>query len=420
MEAQLLSSISSPVSAIGAHKGLSFAGTLLGALCWIVIATHSLNVVAADPLDNWNFRFRATPFYDITYGNNMFVAVGFAGGEEGSIYTSPDGIEWTARHMRTPPEFTMGELRRIIFTNGVFLALGWNYAAHTSYNGTDWIIGGASGLASDLAFGFRDVCYGQGQFVAIDNISDRRSNILTSVNGRNWTRRGVGSNAYLHLIGYGNGVFVALGYDFTPGDNLDVFTSTNAINWTRRQAYVDNAYAWVGGFTWAKQLFVAVVTRYNPVRNTIALTSPDGISWTMHDMGVTNQLSHVECIDGLFVATGESVLLTSSNGTNWTPRTRSNSIGRFAYGRDTLVGVVGSTNLYQTDPIIPNRVIGIALPAQLSIEGIVGQTIRIEHGDNAPSGWQTLTTFPLPTNPYSWSDPNAGTVSRRFYRVVWE
>jgi hypothetical protein len=51
----------------------------------------------------------------VTYGNGLFVAVGY----EGTILTSPDGVTWTRQ---TPP--TRNWLYGVTYGNGTFVAVG--------------------------------------------------------------------------------------------------------------------------------------------------------------------------------------------------------------------------------------------------------------------------------------------------------
>jgi photosystem II stability/assembly factor-like uncharacterized protein len=90
----------------------------------------------------------------VTYGNNIFVAVG----DNGTILTSTDGVSWTRRTSPT--------------TQGLY-----------------------------------SVTYGNGLFVAVGN----NGTILTSTDGVNWTQRTSGTSNDLYGVTYGNGIFVAVG-----------------------------------------------------------------------------------------------------------------------------------------------------------------------------------------------------------------
>lgn len=58
------------------------------------------NISTASSLDNWHWRNplpRGNSLESIVYGNNIYVAVG----AEGTIVTSPNGVDWTVRERRT-------------------------------------------------------------------------------------------------------------------------------------------------------------------------------------------------------------------------------------------------------------------------------------------------------------------------------
>ncbi|MER3480299.1 MAG: hypothetical protein C4327_07400 [Meiothermus sp.] len=57
----------------------------------------------------------------VTYGNGIFVAVGL----NGTLLTSPDGVEWTGR-------YSDSDLKGITYGNGTFVAVGQNGTILTS------------------------------------------------------------------------------------------------------------------------------------------------------------------------------------------------------------------------------------------------------------------------------------------------
>jgi hypothetical protein len=392
-----------------------------GLLCLLLTSAGS---ACADPLDHWTLRFKGPPpsqlktHWDVTFNRGLFVVVGHNGGDSGSIYTSPDGITWTPRHSSSFPNFTLGELRKVIYANGRFVAVGWTYAAYTSENGIDWVGGLTPGLATGLEVGFFDICYGQGKFVATDGRGS--SNILTSVDGLYWTRQRTLSGVW-GRIAYGDGIFVVLS-DPSSSQSSRWLTSSDATVWSYGGIFPSPFR--LSGLTRAKGLFVAVGTD-SSTRSGVIVSSPDGTAWTEHDYGRTNALGQVECLNGLFIATGDSVLATSTNGIDWESRMTTNMISRFAFGNGTLVGISGyagfaywGTDLYQSDPLLSLEIRG-ANPPELAITGIVGQTCQIESIANLSEGWQPLAEIFLSTSPYSWTDTNATPFPSRIYRGVW-
>jgi photosystem II stability/assembly factor-like uncharacterized protein len=60
-----------------------------------------------------------------------------------------------------------------------------------------------SGIRNDLL----GITYGNGLFVAVGS----EGTILISPDGRSWTKQNSGTTKHLHDVAYGNGLFVAVG-----------------------------------------------------------------------------------------------------------------------------------------------------------------------------------------------------------------
>lgn len=117
---------------------------------------------AGDPLDQWrspNPLPQANLLIDVGYADHLWVAVG----SNGTITTSPDGINWTPR---------------------------------------------ASGVAGTVS----GISHSKGQWVAVAiDQPEFGSVFLTSPDGIAWTKRIPGEKFGLFAIGYGNGRWVAVG-----------------------------------------------------------------------------------------------------------------------------------------------------------------------------------------------------------------
>jgi len=72
----------------------------------------------------------SSPLYDVTFGRDLFVAVG----EAGAIFTSTDGLAWTRRSSGCNDVL----LAAITFGNGRFVAGGESGCILTSTNGIHW------------------------------------------------------------------------------------------------------------------------------------------------------------------------------------------------------------------------------------------------------------------------------------------
>ncbi len=166
------------------------------------IATYDGGIILASSDGNtWLPRYAGTGdildgFYGIAYGNNKFVAVGYAD-YLGLIGTSPDAATWT-----------IGKINN------------------------------DSSLAGEVRF-LNDVVYANNKFVAVGGLSDMEAYIVSSPDGINWTKvyyeDVYGKSPGLNGISYAEGVFVAV------GNNGRILTSTDAMTWTERPSNVNIA-----------------------------------------------------------------------------------------------------------------------------------------------------------------------------------
>ena len=112
-------------------------------------------------------------------------------------------------------------------------------------------------------------------------------------------------------------------------------------------------------------------------------------------------------------------LALSTDGRNWKIVIATNLASNwdFAYNNGTFASVGRYGIISQSDPLVRLEVRHDGM-THLTWEGPKNRSYRIEGNDTFPAqdGWQELTTSSAP--PYSWSDPQSGTRSNRFYRVV--
>jgi hypothetical protein len=98
----------------------------------------------------------------VTYGDSLFVAVGY----NGTILTSPDGTTWTLTHTDSSTW-----LESVTYGNEQFVAVGYNGEILTSPDGTTWTLN----ISNKQAL-LRSVTYGDSLFVAVGD----NGKILTS------------------------------------------------------------------------------------------------------------------------------------------------------------------------------------------------------------------------------------------------
>ena len=307
----------------------------------------------------------------VTYANGLFVAVsGSLGNGTGGqnlisrVATSPDGITWTNRY--SPDNIA---LLGVAGGAGIFVAVGTGVGNRTitSTDGITWTLRPS---AND-SVGWRQVCYGNGIFVAVAN-AGTGNRVMTldpaygmSINkitteetttnlvkfGQNgatisanpsknfaWVARSAANAINYRAICYGNGLFVATGWNNTN----NIMTSPDGYIWTNRvQSTADfNATCVCYGELSANNMYVIMANSSG-----IPLTSTNGIDWsTSTNIGADFWggvcFGYDTSMNGLFVAVryngSTNSVATSSNGTNWTLRTAvANTWRSVCYGYNT-------------------------------------------------------------------------------------
>lgn len=272
----------------------------------------------------------------VTYGEGLFVAVGYGTTLGNTVMTSPDGITWTARSSAFNSAWGS-----VAYGNGMFVAVGstggFTQKVMTSPDGLTWTLQ----TAHDLQW--QSVTFGNGLFVAVasaDGVDTQR--VMTSSDGITWTLRTAPSNGW-YDVAFGNGIFVA-----TSIFNDESMTSPDGITWTSRTLPANNSWRHV---TYGGSLFVAVGGSGTGNR---VMTSPDAINWTLRTSAEDNLWESVTYGDGLYVAvggTGTNRVMISSDAITWTaisvPSERWRSV---AYGNGRFVSVGLDASQIMTAP----------------------------------------------------------------------
>ncbi|MFF2093341.1 immunoglobulin-like domain-containing protein, partial [Paenibacillus sp. NPDC058174] len=289
-------------------------------IVFFLIAATLPEYALAGSLDKWNIQSplpTGNQLNSITYGNNMFVAVGFPG----TIVTSSDGTSWTNQ-----TSGTTSQLNSIAYGNNMFVAVGATGTILTSSDGTSWT-SRTSGIAAMLI----GVAYGNGMYVAVGETGT----IVTSNDGVNWTSRTSGITDNLNGVTFGNNTYVAV------GNSGKIVTSVNGTNWMSRTS---NTTYHIRSIAYKVGKYVAV-TQSGPV-----VLSSDGISWMQESSGTTNAYFSIIYANNTYVAVGNSgKIITSSDGTSWTSQTSgiasNQNLNGIAYGNSTYVAVGTSGNI---------------------------------------------------------------------------
>jgi hypothetical protein len=228
----------------------------------------------------------------VTYGNGQFLAISSAQ----KMLSSPDGLVWT-EYDYVAPNSTFDFPNRIGFGGGMFVMVTASANGHkiwSSPDGVNWTQRMNTGIGQ-----WHSIAYGGGRFVAV---SLNRNVVATSLDGINWTTSTPSSDRTWLSVTYGkpqssNGLFVAVAgaSNQTPGREGRVMTSPDGITWTARNAASDERWETVG---YGNGMFVALGL------SSEVMTSPDGINWTARP-GKTGWWTSIAYGAGQFVAVGQ-------------------------------------------------------------------------------------------------------------------
>jgi hypothetical protein len=266
----------------------------------------------------------AGPWYRTTFGNGVFVAVGY----NCQAYSNDNGLTWTS--VASPlPGFWYG----VTYGNEVFVMVGkvpggpfgsfLSCQAYSTDNGQTWINTPTTGI-----YEFQGVAFGGGKFIAVGFDVQAYSDD----NGQTWYTNTYETGIW-HSVTYGDGVFVMVGGFAGIFSGIARAYSTDfGGSWNfPGDAYLlglnDVAYGGNG-------VFVAVGAIQNQVYST-----DYGVSWTVSSVLIPQELNSIAFENGIFVATGPAVTAYSiDNGASWAILPDPLSIGPIAASDDTLPG----------------------------------------------------------------------------------
>jgi hypothetical protein len=258
----------------------------------------------------------------VTYGNGRFAVVG----ENGSVLASDDGRGWRLVHQEpitrlegvgAVPGWLASGLHAVAYGGGRFVAVGnpW-FLVLTSPDGETWDY--SYQWQGERTQGRRElvaVTYGAGRFVAIGNDSGAgfASQIITSVDGRNWTHSEIIEGVTLHAVTHDGTQFVAVGRAVNPQRGV-VWTSGDGVTWT--PALVDLPP--LRSVAYSQGRFVAV----SSWPETDLFTSSDGASWERQPVPFDFSVDRVMAAGGFFFLQGvgssePTPVAFSKDGLHW-------------------------------------------------------------------------------------------------------
>jgi len=207
------------------------------------------------PIINLNFISNT-----IAYGNNIFVA----GGSNGKMETSPDGITWTTvtnSAFSFDGSYTYG-IYAIAYGNNKFVAGGNSGKMATSPDGVTWTAIANSPFSFDGG-DILAIAYGNNKFVA----GGAYGKMATSPDGVTWTavaNSAFSSDDRINAIAYGNNKFVAGGTNgkiaYSPDGVTWTATTTDIFDfnlWDERDESITVVKGWINAIAYGNNKFVA-------------------------------------------------------------------------------------------------------------------------------------------------------------------
>lgn len=408
--------------------------SLFAFLCALLAATPQ---ALAQSLPTWR---ETTPtaargnanLHGLAYGAGTFVLTASANNPAADfVLTSPDGTAWTRRDL---PAGISG-IRQVRYLNERFWTVGGDgggrSTVYTSTDGITWSAGQTvtiGGIPS--GGGLVDLAYGNGIYVAPLELG-----WMTSPDGVAWTARPAPTPVGATLtaatgVAFANGVFVA---SFgSTSTTTSVFRSTDGLTWTA----VPSLTAF-GGYTrvvaFNNQFVLYERSNTNVATFGQALVSADGLTWTR--AGATNNATASSGVTGVgpgyrVTAAGVSGLgtfriATTANNAAFTeigvmPFSRNVDRG-FAVGETTIVGFTSTSQVVVGDAPAAAPVAPVIATHPATQSASAGSSVTFTVGasggglsyqwlfNNAAIAGATSATYTIP----AVAAANAGTYSVR-------
>lgn len=223
---------------------------------------------------------------------SVLVAVGASG----VIYSSADGVSWTAVNSAVT-----GNLNAAAYFNGIYAAIGDGGTVLRSTDATSWTtqtIGTANNLYA--------IANNPSMFVAVG----AKGTILSSSDGVTWTvaANPATTNDLFAVVSYGSGLWLAAGAKGT------LISSTDGSNWN---AVASNTLLDLTAITFGTSTVSNALVFVAMGASGTLITSPDATTWTTQPAVSANSISAVTYATQ-FIAVGASgTILTSTDGTTW-------------------------------------------------------------------------------------------------------
>jgi hypothetical protein len=155
-----------------------------------------------------------------------------------------------------------------VWGGGQFVAVGENGAIFSSLDGITWTAQTNGVLASDS---FYDISWNDSLFVAVgqQNADPYLPIVVTSTDGINWSTEVQPWWASQQSLVWNGSLFVSVGY-------RSIRSSPDGLAWTTQYGGIDGPIDGLAEIVWTGSQFVAA----GDVGSANVFTSPDGVTWT--------------------------------------------------------------------------------------------------------------------------------------------
>jgi len=256
-------------------------------------------------------------------------------GDEGAIYTTSTGTNWTRR----PQGFTTWLRGVACNSSGVFVAVGEGGFIATSSDGASWRQR-TSGVSEDL----NRVVWLTNRFAAVGN----SGRVLVSANGTNWSviQKNNGPTNDLYAVA---GYYGLSGTLMVAGANEVRLLQNNGASWVNQMdpARILPAPNWAYYCGFAQESFFLLAGQAGMLVEGFPTNSIDSYVWGSRVDSVRNWVWDVARFPGLYVAVGDlGTVETSDDGADWdfelVPASAAQSVFLGVGGRPDLILAVGA------------------------------------------------------------------------------
>ena len=277
------------------------------------------------PANSGGFEYNSgvSAGFDVAYGNDLFVAVGFAVTISHTILYSGDGSNWSNSLSVEGMDANICE--NVAYGNGLWVAVGHSSNSplktiNYSHDGCNWYDIVSGGFTPRVPFlheysGF-GIAYGNGLWIAVGEYSNQYGTIQYSGDGSNWSNIISGGFVAPSGLSIGTSVtfniytslFVATGVGLTSSDRIQY--SSDGMNWSNT------------AYTGLEPVAIAAGLAQIP------LPTPSGPIAEAYSVAYGNNQ---------WVATGKgtaasNTILYSGDGSNWSNTSQGGFDLNFGYG----------------------------------------------------------------------------------------